>query len=218
MDGMGSECDVLPSFDGYHEPYPFRYSMIRLFLLTFPLALLSLTVFGRMYEQFHGMSMIAAVFEPSYVNGSVTYVVDLTWIFLLLLIASMITVIIHELVHGMIMWWYGKSVSFGVIPTKGVFYVASFGQYMTRRESILTALGPLIVITIGAIPLMAVVPPLYAIVVFFILVVNATGAVGDIYLVWRLLHLPKGTLLYDESRDTSYLYEPKTDSSSVAHE
>ena len=42
------------------------------------------------------------------------------------------------------------------------------------------------------------------------LMMNTGGAVGDLYLVWRLLRLPRETLLYDVDVKTMLIYVPQT--------
>ena len=47
------------------------------------------------------------------------------------------------------------------------------------------------------------------------LMMNTGGAVGDLYLVWRLLRLPRETLLYDVDVKTMLIYMPDVKSSTL---
>ena len=48
-----------------------------------------------------------------------------------------------------------------------------------------------------------------ALLAFFVLVVNTSGAVGDLSLAWRLLRMPPETLLYDVDARHSYIFYPE---------
>ena len=41
------------------------------------------------------------------------------------------------------------------------------------------------------------------------LMMNTAGAVGDMYLAWRLLRMPRATLLYDKDVKTMLVYRPE---------
>lgn len=207
MENSGSD-DVVPQVDhNYAEPYPLRYATALLFLLSFPLAIVSIFAFGQIYSFIHGVSIFALIFSPTAGSGLPFLEYDLPVLVVILVLASAVTVVLHELTHGLLMQWYGKDVSYGFIPSKGAFYAASFEQFMTREESIVTALAPIVLLSFVGIVLLGMTSPSVGLAVFFALVVNATGGVGDFYLVWRLLRLPPGSLIYDASIDTSYIYE-----------
>jgi hypothetical protein len=70
------------------------------------------------------------------------------------------------------------------------------------------ALAPLCVMTAALLPLLAVPIRAVVIVAFMMLVLNTGGAVGDLYLVWRLLRMPRGTLLYDVDTNNMFILEP----------
>ena len=85
---------------------------------------------------------------------------------------------------------------------------AAFGQFQTRRDNVRCALAPLVVFTVVLTPLLAGPLPV-ALLAFFVLVVNTSGAVGDLYLTWRLLRMPPETLLYDVDARHSYIFYPE---------
>lgn len=182
---------------GYDEPYRFRYPPVVLFLGSFALGLLTAGVYGLMLWTLQGASPFAAVFGAG-----------VQPVFLPFIVAIVVTVVIHELLHGFVSVAYGYDVEYGVIFSKGVFFVAAFGQYQSREELFAILLAPLIVITVVALPGLIVEHPLVAITAYFILILNTAGSVGDIYAVWRLLRLPAGTLLYDLDTDRMYVFEP----------
>ncbi|WP_340674438.1 DUF3267 domain-containing protein [Natrinema zhouii] len=69
-------------------------------------------------------------------------------------------------------------------------------------------LAPLVSIAIVATPLLAVPVPSIAVTAYMVLVINTTGAVGDLYIIWCLRRMPEGTLLYDVDLRHMYVFEP----------
>jgi len=107
------------------------------------------------------------------------------------------TVLAHELIHGLVLRHYGYRVSYGLEWRVMAVYAGAFGQFQTRNHALIVALAPLVIISILMAPLLAV-PNHYVVsVAFSVLLTNTPGAVGDVYLVARLLHLPRRSLLYD---------------------
>ena len=79
------------------------------------------------------------------------------------------------------MRYYGKDVTYGVNPAMGVFYTAAFGQFQEIEELGPIALAPLVSITvIGLLGLFVPIPTAIS-TAYLVVVVNATGAIGDLY-------------------------------------
>jgi len=124
-------------------------------------------------------------------------------------LAVVITIGVHEWVHGLIYRILGYRVSYGLSWRMGAAYAAAFGQWQKRDHNLLAALAPLVVLTPLLIGLLATSNHLLNLAAFSALIFNTSGAVGDLYLTWRLLRLPKGALLYDIDPKTMLIYLPK---------
>lgn len=197
-----------PTPDGYDEPYRFEYSSVVLLLLSVPTCLLSAVGFGRLLWAVQGPAVFAAVFGVTETGEVVTITLDVAKVAGPFVVALVVTVVVHELVHGAVMHYHGQSVTYGVNPSMGAFYASSFGQFQRREQLFGIALAPLVVISAVAAPLLAVPVPVVALTAYLVAVVNATGAVGDLYLVWRLWRMPEGTLMYDADLRHWYVFEP----------
>lgn len=197
-----------PTPDGYDEPYLFEYSTVILLLLSVPIGLFSLFGFGWVLWRIQGPEVFVGVFDVTETEGVTTIALDLTGVFITLIITLIVVVIVHELIHGAVMQYYGREVTYGVNLRMGAFYTAAFGQFQEIDELRPIALAPLVVITGAIIPLLFVQIPIIAITAYLVLVVNTTGAVGDMYVLWRLRRMPKGTLMYDANLHHWYVFEP----------
>ena len=122
--------------------------------------------------------------------------------------ASISTIFLHELIHGGLLRHYGYRASYGVEWRLFVAYTAAFGQFQQRDHAVQTALAPLMIITIAMLPLLAVPNHYIVTVAFAALLTNTPGAVGDLYLAWRLLRLPRQTLVYDVDPQQMLIYLP----------
>ena len=122
--------------------------------------------------------------------------------------ASVATVFLHELIHGLVLRCHNHHVSYGLDIGKLIAYTAAFRQFQSRNHALTTALAPLVLITLTMLPLLAM-PNRYVVsIAFSVLLTNTPGAVGDIYLAWRLLHLPRHALLYDLDPASMLVYLP----------
>jgi hypothetical protein len=141
------------------------------------------------------------IFSPSATNA----IAQVGVVFL----AVVITIIVHEWVHGLVYRVLGYRVSYGLSWRMGAAYAAAFSQWQKRDHNLLAALAPLVLLTPLLITLLAVPNQLLNLAAFAALIFNTSGAVGDLYLSWRLLRLPKDALLYDIDPKTMLIYLPK---------
>ena len=112
------------------------------------------------------------------------------------------TLVLHELIHGAFMSKYGGKPSYGA----GIAYLILPYLYATtktvfpRNRFIVTAIAPLVVISLVAIGIMAAFPSI-AHWMFIPFVVNASGAVGDLWMIRNVLRYPKHVLLEDRKNE-----------------
>lgn len=103
---------------------------------------------------------------------------------LLLLLAFVLTIVVHELLHGLCFWLFGGSPRFGVgisflLP---YLYTTSAGHRFNARQMSVIGLAPLIVISVATLATASLWPAQapYALVGFL---TNLSGSLGDVWLV-----------------------------------
>jgi hypothetical protein len=127
---------------------------------------------------------------------------------LLLLIITPITILLHEFIHGIAFWLYGYRVTYGVAWELAAAYAGAFHQLQKRNDMLVIALTPLVVLTTLCLCLLMASSRILSIGALMATILNIGGAVGDLYLVWRLLRLPRATLLYDVDAHHMFIFEP----------
>ena len=127
---------------------------------------------------------------------------------LALLAVLVVMVVVHEAIHGFFFWLYTRArPAFGV--GAGYAYAAAPGWYLPRNQYLLVGISPLLVITLVGALLLAVVPAALLLPALALMIVNASGAVGDLAVVAWLLTLPRETLASDDG-DAVTVYVPET--------
>jgi hypothetical protein len=203
-----SDALVPATPDGYRDPYPFEYPLAILLLGSVVLLPMATFLFGGVLWTVQGPAVFEALAVVTETPTGFTVVVDMTLVVGMAVLALGTTVVVHELVHGIVFGRYDYRVSYGAMPQIGAFYATPFHQFVAREHVFPVALAPLLAISLVGLPLLAVPVPLFAFFVFLLLVINAIGASGDLYIVAYLLRRPEGTLLYDSDVRHSYVFEP----------
>ncbi len=123
------------------------------------------------------------------------------------------TVVLHELIHGVFMSIYGGKPSYGagiahfILP---YFYATTKTLTLfPRNQFIVIAIAPLVVISLVGITIMAAFPSLVQW-IFIPFIVNASGAVGDLWTTRNVLRYPKHVLLEDQKNEL-IIYGRETD-------
>jgi hypothetical protein len=109
-----------------------------------------------------------------------------------LLAAIIITVVLHEALHGLVALLLGHKTSFGIkLP---LVYVTFPGK-LPRGHFMLVALAPLVVLDV----LFLLVYTWRALRLFsdLSIIINTIGAVADMWIVIRLLRAPRGSMIQD---------------------
>lgn len=183
-----------PPPSGYAEAVRFRYPMAGLQVASLFILLAAGLIFGRIattaqsigFGQWFSLSLLE----------------------ILLVLATLpFTIVVHELLHGLVFRLLGYDVSYGIAPALGAAYAAAFGQWQQRGHNALAAAAPLVVLTAISLPLLTV-PGVLSNTAFVLLLINTSGAVGDAYILYRLARMPRGTLLYDVNIETMLIYYP----------
>ncbi len=121
------------------------------------------------------------------------------WSLLLWIVINIIGYIlilpIHELIHAAAFVLWGGKPYFGVrLPY--ALYCGAKNQLFHRNQYFVVGLAPLIAITLAGI-IFILISPVLASYTLFALIGNFSGAVGDIWVVRKLLRRPRSILVED---------------------
>lgn len=129
--------------------------------------------------------------------------------FLFLIIAMIIGIIVHELIHGVCFAMFTKSgfksLKFGAMWKHVAFY-CHCSEDIKVKYYIVTLLMPSIIL--GFIPLiLAYMIQSFALLFFACMMIS--GGVGDFYCVWLLRGINKDCLILDHPNKAGFIYDPK---------
>lgn len=120
---------------------------------------------------------------------------DYTLRFVVLLVASVLYIILHEAVHGIAMKICGtKKVKYGFT---GVYAFAGSDDYYDKTAYIFIALAPVILWGVVFAIINPFVPTSWFWVVYMLQIMNISGAAGDFFVSVRFSRLPKDILVKD---------------------
>jgi len=115
-----------------------------------------------------------------------------------LTIALIVTMVVHELTHGIIIRAVGNHPSYGFQWAGLVPYATAEGQYFKRNEFVAAALAPLVGLSMLGCLALLVAPVWLGPWVLFALVANAAGAAGDIWMSGIAMQYPRSAWIVDE--------------------
>jgi hypothetical protein len=114
---------------------------------------------------------------------------------------------LHEWLHGLAIRWAGHRPRYGMKLREGVVYATADDALFPRDHFVVIALAPLVVMTGVGILLMPLVSDALAYYIGLMVVVNAGGAIGDLWMTWAVLRYPRHALVRDEA-DRIRIYMP----------
>ena len=124
--------------------------------------------------------------------------------FCFMAVGILIYFLAHEWVHGVfIRLFTGRSAAFGFELKKGMAYAYS-NAFFAKSPYVVIALAPLVVWTVLLGLLLRDVPASWFWYLYVIQIVNVSGAVGDLYVTWLTLHMPKDVLILDNGMEMRY--------------
>ena len=131
------------------------------------------------------LKMVAALRPDFILAGEFNNVLDVLLWGLAALLIIFITVTIHELVHGLFFWLFSKSrPQFGIGP--GYAYAAAPDWFFPKGQYLIIGMAPLVVLTVIGLIAIAFAPLGWLPAIFLVIVFNAGGAIGDIYVCLRI--------------------------------
>jgi hypothetical protein len=114
-------------------------------------------------------------------------------------VGTLVVLVLHESVHGILMRWYGAKPRFGFFARGGMFYAKAAGHVFTRQQYLVVVLGPLVTISVLAVLSIGAIPgtPMVWLVVLWA-IVNASAACADVWIAALLLRYPATAYVVDE--------------------
>lgn len=106
------------------------------------------------------------------------------------------TTILHELIHGAFFWIFTEQrPKFGF---RGAYAFAAAPEwYIPRSSYFLIGASPLVIISLVGILGIPIIPARYLFLWLFCVLVNASGAVGDAYILVYLMRQPATAMIQD---------------------
>jgi hypothetical protein len=114
-----------------------------------------------------------------------------------------LTILLHEPVHGLVVWAYtGSPPRFGI----GAWYAyaSAPGWYLPRGPFLVVGLAPLLGLSAVGLAVVPFLPPASVGWVAGGLIVNAVGSIGDLYIAVRLLGAPARALIEDTGHTVTW--------------
>ena len=115
--------------------------------------------------------------------------------FIVLIVVMILYMVLHELVHGIAMKMCGtQKIKYGFT---GMYAFAGSDDYYGKGAYIFIALAPIVVWGIVIAIVNFLVPLEWFWVVYFVQIINLSGAAGDLFVTVRFSRLPKDILVRD---------------------
>jgi hypothetical protein len=177
-----------------------RRKLTKLNILAIGLFLFSTWIFGLILGAIRRADSAQLTF-------SVSSLPDAIGIVLLLLLVTAIMLLLHEAAHGVFFWRYTRERPMFALRLSYAFTAAP-RWYIPKQKYLVVALAPLVLVSLLGILLAFIVPAGWLRGLWLLLVLNTSGAVGDLYVVGWLLRQPDTCLARDQG-DMVTLYIPK---------
>ncbi|MDX9851921.1 MAG: DUF3267 domain-containing protein [Anaerolineaceae bacterium] len=192
---------VLPL--NYHPSGKFdlksKKQIIILNLVGLVLLIFSIWFFGWLANFLRGSSATSFSFQISSMSTALIAIGKL-------LLTIVFVLVLHEGIHALFFWVYSRQKP--VVGFKGAYaYAAMPGWYFPRNQFMVIGIAPLIVISLIGVLFLAILPISSINLVLVALVINTSGAVGDLFVVIWLLTKPRETFANDKI-DSIEFYVP----------
>jgi hypothetical protein len=115
------------------------------------------------------------------------------------LMGIILTLALHELIHGLTMSLFGASPKYGIIWKGMMLYATSPGYAYSRNNYVIIALAPFILISILVVlGMWGLQGTLWVALLGICGVINASGAIGDMWITAIVLRYPATAYVMDE--------------------
>lgn len=126
----------------------------------------------------------------------------------LTLVLALLVLPLHELVHAVLILSVGHRPRLGIKLDKGVLYATADQALFTRNQYLAVALSPLIVISLAGAASLLLLSSGWWWTVALAVILNAGGAIGDLWVSAQILRAPASALVRD-TEDGYVLYEQR---------
>ena len=172
---------------------PQEYSLINRLDIRENRSLLIMNLWGvaLLVVSWMGFSHLANWINPGSLSFSFSVIrpVDVFLNIGLILLVTLVMLVVHEGLHGLCFWLFTRSRP--LFAFKGFYaYAAAPEWFLPKFQYLVTGFTPLVVITLGCIALMVILPAGWTPALFWMLVLNTSGSVGDLWMVYGLLRSP----------------------------
>ncbi|MGA9116686.1 MAG: DUF3267 domain-containing protein [Bacteroidota bacterium] len=130
---------------------------------------------------------------------------------LILLVGIVITIALHEYVHGLAMRAFGAQAKYGFMWKGPMFYATSPGYAFQRRQYLVVSLAPLVSLSILAgcgILVLAGTSLVWPLALWA--TINAASAIGDLWITAIVIRYPSNAYVVDE-RDGVRIFMPENE-------
>jgi hypothetical protein len=180
---------------------PEGYTLVRTLDLRQTKNLILVNLFGVIlfFASWIGFAGLANTLHPGSMNFSFSSG-NLGSAFLSLLtfvIVIVVMLFVHEGFHGLCFWIFTQTRP--LFAFKGAYaYAAAPEWYLPKTQYLITGLAPLVGITVICIALIFVLPVWWMSPLVWMLVLNTSGACGDLWMVYWLLRSPADVMSRDK--------------------
>lgn len=125
------------------------------------------------------------------------------------ILAIVLTLVLHELVHGLVMRIFGARPRYGALWKQAMFYATSPGYAFRRNHYVVVALAPFLLISLLVVLGMWLLQGTVWVALLGVGgLLNASGAVGDLWITRIVLRYPDRAYIMDE-RDGMRVFLPE---------
>jgi hypothetical protein len=120
---------------------------------------------------------------------------------------TVIVLIIHEMIHGLFFWIFSRGMPvFALRPLYA--YAGAPTWFFPKRQYAITALGPLVIIGAVGLLLLLLAPISWIPMIAFLVALNTGGAIGDVFVFFRLLKCLPTSLANDTGEVVTFFERP----------
>jgi hypothetical protein len=185
--------------------------LLGLNVLAIPWFLLCALFFGALTSQLRPLNF--AILGKAFPRGTPLEAVGgIVAVYAALLITLCGVIVLHELTHGLFFWLFTQSRP--VFGFRGWYaYAAAPGWYLPRAQFLVVVGAPLIHLSLLGEALLQLVPEAAVPLVLWGLILNAGVAIGDLYLIARLVVAPRAAVIEDRGDEVTWYVRAKRISS-----
>jgi hypothetical protein len=146
--------------------------------------------------------------RPGLVSGTLSFSMDVASLGKLLgfIVIAVLNIIVHELIHGFFFWLFTQSKP--VFALRFTYaYAAAPDWYIPFRQYWIIGLAPFLIITAAGMLCLILLPAEWVLLTCIIIVLNASGSVGDFLIIGQLFRSSKLCLVNDSGHGVRF-YEP----------